>query len=324
MTRLLKSFLKYFSLVLIIVTLNFMLPRVMPGDPMVFIFGEEIYGIAVNNPELFAQFVEKYGLNLPLIEQYRIHLINFFTGDWGYSFSFGRPVFEIIAERLPFTLLLTVPATLLSLLVGIAIGLKTGWRPNRISSRITTSICLLIHSVPSYWLSMVFLLVFSLWFRLTPIGGAPRPDSTLIEAISHLILPFSVLLLFNTAYIAMIVRGLTVEISEEDFIATAISKGLKPWNFSIRHLLRPSLPPLIFLTAIELGFTLSGALLVEIVFNWPGIGYTMLQAVIERDYPLIHATFTIVAIAVITANAIGDLFIGFLDPRVRNNGDIEN
>ncbi len=285
---------------------------------MVFIFGEEIYGAAIRNPDLIQSLIAKYGLEMPMGEQFWIYLNNLFRGDFGYSFSFGRPISDIIGERLPLTLIMTVPSTVLSLIIGTILGMSLGWKPDSLPKRIISTTCVAIHSIPTYWLGMLLLLVLSLWARVTPIGGAPPVGSSILDFIQHLALPVFVLTIFNVSYVAIIMRGLTVEISEEPFVTTALSKGLSWFNFRLRHLLKPSLPPLISLAAIEIGFAFSGALLVEIAFSWPGMGYTMWQAVTERDYPLLQATFTLVALVVIAANALADLLSYLLDPRVKS------
>lgn len=313
-----RKLLRYLVLVFAIIAINFLIPRLMPGDPLLFMFGEEVYGAAIRNPDLIQALTSKYGLDLPIADQFWIYLGNLFRGDLGYSFSYGRPISEIIAERLPLTLIMTVPSTILSLVAGTALGIRLGWEPNSLPKRVLSAACVVIHSVPTYWLAMLLILVFSLWLGLTPIGGAPPAGASLAASIQHLLLPVSVLTLFNSAYVAVIVRGLTIEISGEPYVATALSKGLSQFNFSIRHLLRPSLPPLLSLIAIEMGFAFSGALLVEIAFSWPGMGYTMWQAVTERDYPLLQAAFTMVAIIVVTANALADALSYALDPRVKS------
>ena len=289
----------------------------MPGDPLVFLFGEEVYGAAIRDPELLNSLMAKYGLDQPLFEQFRIYLQNFAIGDFGYSFSYGRPISEVVVERLPLTLIMTVPSAIFSLIIGTAIGLFLGWNPDRFHKRAFSAFALVVHSTPTYWVGMLSILVFSLWLGLTPVGGSPGAGSSFMDYVRHLALPVSVLTAFNSSYVAIIVRGLTVEVSEEPFVTAALSKGLSHMRFSIRHLLRPSLPPLLSLIAIELGFAFSGALLVEIVFSWPGMGYTMWQAVTERDYPLLQAAFTMVALVVVAANALADAISYMIDPRMR-------
>ncbi|MEM4406312.1 MAG: ABC transporter permease [Candidatus Methanomethylicaceae archaeon] len=312
-----RKFVRYFTLVFTIIFLNFAMPRLMPGDPLLFLFGEEVYGAAIRNPELIQSLSAKYGLNKPIFDQFIIYLGNLFRGDLGYSFSYGRPIAEIIAERVPLTLLMTLPPTLLSLVTGAMLGLHLGFNPERAHKKAISSLLMVLYSVPPYWMAIVAILVFSLWFNLTPIGGAPSPGMSIITGVSHMILPFSVIALFNAAYVAIIMRGLTLEIAEEPFIITAKSKGLSYIKFKIRHLFIPSLAPFLSIAAIELGFTFSGALLVEIAFSWPGMGYTMWQAVVERDYPLLQATFTMTALIVVLANALADLASYAIDPRIR-------
>jgi len=313
-----RKVVRYLLLSLTAVVMNFFIPRMMPGDLLIFIFGEDVYGIALNNPDLIESLKVKYGLNLPITDQLFIYLKNLISGDFGYSFSFGRPVADIIRERLPLTLIMTIPSTVLSLTIGTILGTYLGWKPGSPTKRIASALCMIIRSIPIYWFGMLFLLVFSLWAKLTPIGGAPPAGAPLSEFIAHLALPLLVLTMYHVSYVTMIVRGLTVEISEEPFIITGLSKGLSWFKFWSRYLLRPSLPPLISLAAMEMGFAFSGALLVEIVFSWPGMGYTMWQAVIERDYPLLQATFMTVALIVIFANALADILSYALDPRVRS------
>lgn len=314
---LIKKVSRYMFLVFAIISVNFLLPRLMPGDPLVFLFGEEVYGAAIRDPALLNSLTAKYGLDLPVSEQFFVYLRHLARGDLGYSFSYGRPISEIVMERMPLTLIMTVPSTLLSLVIGTALGLFLGWEPDKLVKRALSAGALVVHSVPTYWLGMLSIMIFSLWLGITPVGGAPPGGATLQEYLSHLALPMSVLTLFNSAYVAIIVRGLTIEVSDEPFVIAALSKGLRPARFISRHLLRPSLPPLLSLVAIEIGFAFSGALLVEIVFSWPGMGYTMWQAVTERDYPLLQAAFTMVALIVIGANAIADALSYLIDPRMR-------
>ncbi|MGC8936227.1 MAG: ABC transporter permease [Candidatus Methanomethylicaceae archaeon] len=308
---------RYIILIFTIILLNFVIPRLMPGDPLLFLFGEEVYGAAIRNPELIKSLSEKYGLDKPIINQFAIYLGSLLRGDLGYSFSYGRPISEIIAERLPLTLLLTLPPTLVSLVVGAMLGLYLGFNIEKHGKNIISSLLMIIYSIPPYWAAMVAILVFSLWFNITPIGGAPSAGSSIIEVVRHIILPFGIIALFNTAYVTIIMRGLTLEVAEEPFVVTARAKGLTEAKFKIRHLFIPSLAPFLSLTAIESGFAFSGALLVEIVFSWPGIGYTMWQAVVERDYPLLQVTFTMTALIVVFANALADIASYFIDPRIR-------
>jgi peptide/nickel transport system permease protein len=311
-----RKALRYPLLSFTVVVINFLIPRAMPGDPLIFVFGEEVYAIALSNPDLTNSLRSKYGLDLPIIDQFWIYLRNLISGDLGYSFSYGRPIADIIRERLPLTLIMTVPPMILSLVIGTILGTNLSWKPGSLK-RIITALCMIVRSVPTYWSGMLLLLIFSLWAKWTPIGGAPPAGAPLSEFISHLALPALVLTMYNLSYVTIIVRGLTVEISGEPFITTGLSKGLNWFKFSSRYLIRPSLPPLVSLAAMEVGFAFSGALLVEIVFSWPGMGYTMWQAVTERDYPLLQATFTITALIVIFANALADILSYALDPRAR-------
>ncbi len=299
-----------------IILLNFCIPRLMPGDPITYILGEDIYYVA---PEQIEELKKEYGLDRPLLEQFKLYMARLVRGDFGYSFSFGRPVIYVVLEKLPMTLLITIPSTFMGIVIGAYLGIFTGWRSESVFKRLLTNFILLVYSIPSYWLGMIALLIFSLKLKLLPLGGAPPLDSDLTTFISHLILPIATLTIFTTAYNAVIMRGVTKGISEEYFVMTALSKGLTKIHFLNRHLLKPSLPPLIAISAIEFGFAFSGALIVEIVFSWPGVGLMMLEAIIARDYPLLQALFTISALIVVLANAIADILCILVDPRLRSD-----
>lgn len=311
----LRKLIRYSLVVFAILILNFCIPRLMPGDPITYLLGEDVYYIA---PEQIEELKREYGLDKPWSEQFILYLARLVPGDLGYSFSFGRPIANIVLERIPMTLLITIPSTFFGIVIGAYLGTLAGWRHERASKRVLTNFMLLLYSIPSYWLGMVFLLIFSLHLKLLPVGGAPPLDSDLPTFLGHIVLPIATLTIFTTAYNAVIMRGVTAGISEEGFVLIALSKGLSEIRFLNRHLLKPSLPPLIAISAIEFGFAFSGALLIEIVFSWPGIGLMMWEAVIARDYPLLQALFTISALIVVLANAIADILCILVDPRLRS------
>lgn len=308
-----RKFTRYALVIFAILVLNFCIPRLMPGDPIMHLLGEDVYYIA---PKQIEELKRKYGLDRPLIEQFILYIERLLQGDLGYSFSFGKPVAAIVIERVPMTLLVTIPSTFFGIVIGAYLGTLTGWRSERVYKKVLTNFMLLVYSTPPYWLGMILLLVFSLHLRLLPIGGA-NLGSDLVSFISHLLLPITTLTIFTTVYNTVIIRGIIKGVSEESFVLTAVSKGLGRVRFFNRHLLRPSLPPIIALSAIEFGFAFSGALAIEIVFSWPGIGLMMWEAVLARDYPLLQALFTISALIVVLANAIADLLCVLVDPRLR-------
>lgn len=306
-------FTRYTLTIFLIISINFLIPRMMPGDPIMYLFGEDVYAVS---REIIEELRRSYGLDKPMLEQYVIYLQRILHGDFGYSFSFGRPVIDIILERLPRTLLLTLPPTITGSLIGMYLGTICGWRSERAAKKILSVGILVVYSVPTFWLGMLFLLFFSLKLNLFPSGGAPSGED-IQNFLSHIFLPFITLTLFTASHNSLLMRGIVIGTSRGEFVLTALSKGLPYTVFLNRHLIKPSLPPFIANAAMEFGFAFSGALLVEIVFSWPGLGLTMWEAVIARDYPLLQAIFVFSALTVVLANGIADLLCVIIDPRLR-------
>lgn len=278
----------------------------MPGDPTLLLFGEE----AMMYPEILKELKEEFGFEKPFIEQYLLYLKNFALGNLGFSFSFQREVKDVVLEYLSRTLLLTIPATLFGILFGFIFGALIAWK----GLKVAVYVAALIYSAPSYWVAMLLLYFFSFKLGLFPLGGAVSSFSDL----NRLFLPSLTIFLHVAAVNALMGRAIVANVFNENFVVTAISKGLKDSALLWRHLLMPSAAPLIALAAIEFGFAFSGSMLVEIVFSYPGIGMLTWEAVRFRDYPLIQAIFVFVSLVVIFANAIADLLGKALDPRLRD------
>ena len=306
--------LRYSTTVFVILLLNFLIPRLAPGDPIIYLLGEDVYDVS---PEIIEELRAEYGLDKPLYAQFTLYLLRLLNGDFGYSFSFGKPILEILSVRIPLTLLLTVPSTLIGVVLGVYLGAIAGWRSYRFSRKILGGIAIAVYSIPPYWFAMILLLIFSLRLKLFPIGGAPSLSADLSNLLSHIFLPTLTITVFTAAYNTLIMRGIVLGVSNEPFIITALSKGLRKTSFLNRHLLRPSLPALLAIIAIEFGFTFSGALLVEIAFSWPGMGLMLWEAMIARDYPLIQAIFTVSSFIVVSANLLADILCVIVDPRLR-------
>jgi len=290
----------------------------MPGDPFINILGEEFY---YADPELVEGLKAKYGLNKPLHEQYIAYLINLAHCNWGYSFHYMQPVFDVIALRLKWTLLLLMPSIVLGTIIGMIAGSIAGWRNKSKLDIGVTSTFLLIYSMPHYWLAMLFVLIFAFHLNLFPLGGICSGESEglegLIDILWHMGLPVLVLTLFNASYKHLIMRNSVVQVLEEDFIVTARAKGLKDRAILFKHVLKNALLPLVTIVALDFGFMVSGTLLVEIVFSWNGMGTLIYDAVIARDYPILQGCFLITAVCVLVANFLADIGYAILDPRVR-------
>ncbi|OPY49841.1 MAG: dipeptide transporter permease DppB [Methanosaeta sp. PtaU1.Bin112] len=310
--------LRYAISLFIIVTLVFLIPRMMPGDPFISLLGEEVY---YRSPELVEGLKAQYGLDRPIAEQYLSYLNNLAKGNLGYSFHYSQPVWEVIAYKMKWTFVLLIPSVILGAIFGIVMGAAAGWW--RGSGRDTgiTSLFLFIYSLPHYWLAMLSVLIFAFCLELFPLsgitGGGLAGLAKLRDVLWHMALPVSVLTLFGAAYNFFIMRSSVVQISGEGFVLTARAKGLRERDVLFKHVLRNAMLPLVTVIALDFGFMVSGALLVEIVFSWGGMGTLIYDAVFARDYPLLHGSFLVIAACVLAANFLADLLYAVLDPRIR-------
>ncbi|HEO71857.1 MAG TPA: ABC transporter permease [Candidatus Hydrogenedentes bacterium] len=309
---------RYLAALLVIATLNFLLPRMMPGDPLMNIIGEEAYYAAGGAlDELRADL----GLDQPLLAQYGQYLGGLVTGDWGYSYLYLRPVRDAVALRLGWTLALVLPSVVLAALLASLLGGLAAWRRSSRTDIGLTATNLLLYSMPHYWLAMLALFIFSFRLGWFPLGRATSAGASnlpyLLDVGWHMFLPLLVITAFKAAYDFLIVRGSVVSILGEDYVLMAQAKGLSGMAVLFKHALRSALAPLVTVTAIQFGMVLSGALLVEVVFSWPGMGTLIYDAIGARDYPLLQSAFFMIAICVLVANFIADMLYPLLDPRTR-------
>ncbi|RLG86235.1 MAG: ABC transporter permease [Thermoprotei archaeon] len=290
----------------------------MPGDPLLHLLGEELY---YSVPDLVEELKAKYGLNKPLYEQYLIYLVNLLHFNWGCSFHYMQPVFDIIVLRLKWTLFLLVPSVLLGSAIGMFLGLIARWKSGSkldIESALTL---LFVYSMPHYWLAMLSLLIFAFHLKLFPLGGVYHSGlegfSKLADILWHMCLPLAVLSFFNTSYKYLIVRNSVIHVLEEEFILTAMAKGLDDQTILFKHVLRIASLPLLTIVTLDFGFMVSGTLLVEVVFSWPGMGALIYDAITAKDYPVLQGCFLLVTLCVLVANFLADICYTILDPRVR-------
>jgi len=309
---------RYLAALIVIVTLNFLLPRMMPGDPLMNVVGEEAYYAAGGALD---ELKTDLGLDQPLLVQYGRYLGGLLTGDWGYSYLYLQPVRDAIALHLRWTLVLVLPAVVLAALLATLLGGIAAWRRSSRTDVGLSALSLIVYSMPHYWLAMLALFIFSFRLGWFPLGRATSGGATnlpyLIDVGWHMLLPLAVITAFKATYDFLIVRGSVVSILGEDYVLMAQAKGLSGMAVLFRHVLRNALAPLVTVTAIQFGMVLSGALLVEVVFSWPGMGTLIYDAIAARDYPLLQSAFLIIAICVLAANFIADVLYPLLDPRTR-------
>ncbi len=303
---------------LLIVVLNFFLIHAAPGDPAAVMAGEA--GAA---DEIFiAQLRERFGLDQPLYVQLWNYVGNILQFDLGYSYRQSAPVLDLILERLPATLLLTLTAFGISLLFGVAMGVAASARVGKLGDSVITGIALLFYATPLYWAALMAVLVFSVWLGWLPgfgyetVGGGFSGLGRAIDILKHLILPATTLGLFFMAVYTRMTRASMLEVAQMDFVKTARAKGLPGRVIRRRHILRNALLPVVTLAGLQAGQLVGGAVLTETVFAWPGIGRLMFESLEARDYNTLLGVFLVSAAMVILFNIVTDLVYRLIDPRI--------
>lgn len=299
-----------------LLVLTFLLIHLAPGDPVLALAGEH------GDRAYYALIREKFGLDRPLPEQLVTYVANVLRGDLGVSFVHGRPVAEVVAGRLPATLLLMSTSLALSSVAGVALGALAALRANRLADLLLRTLALLGYATPSFWLAQLAVLTVAVGTGLFPVQGMTdaRQASTgvrhVLDVLHHLALPALVLAANEVALTTRLVRTGVLEALATDYVRTARAKGL-PDTRVLGHALRNVLLPVVTVIGGRIGMLCSGAVLVEAVFAWPGLGQLLLSSLFTRDYPVLLGLFLMVSLAVILANLVTDLVYGWLDPRVR-------
>jgi peptide/nickel transport system permease protein len=311
--------LQYLIVIFLMLTLNFLLPRLMPGNPLVFLAGEDVGFMSSAEKEAI---LDKYGLNDSILEQYGAYIKNIFTGDFGYSYQQKRPISELLMERLPWTMLLTGLGLVLSTVIGVMFGAISAWRRGTRADANLLTVFMFLSAMPSFWVGMILVSIFSAQLGWLPVFGAESAWSNytgmdrLIDIGKHLILPLATLILISVTSTFMIMRYSMLNVLGEDYIMMAKAKGVKEKVIKYKHAMRNALLPVATVFMLSLGFTLGGATVIETVFAYPGVGRLMFESVLSRDYPLIQATFLIITFSVVIANFLADLIYPLLDPKV--------
>ena len=291
--------------IFIVITLVFFLIHLVPGDPVQQMLGE---GARAGDVE---QMRRALGLDLPLSAQYRNYLAGLFRGDLGASIRFSSPVSGIILARYPATMELTVAALLVALLFSIPAGVVSAVNRGKWRDRLLGFVSLLGLSVPNFALGPVLILIFALQFNWLPVSGR--------GALAHLILPALTLGTAMAAILTRMVRTSVLEQLGQDYVRTARAKGLPERAVLYKHTLRNGLIPVITLVGLQFGALLTGAMVTETIFSWPGIGRLTLEAIQARDYPLVQGCFLAISITYIAVNLLTDMVYTLVDPRIRQS-----
>ena len=307
------------AILITIVVLNFLLVHAAPGDPAMVMAGEA--GAA--DEQFVAQLRAQFGLDRPLTEQLATYVGKVVQGDLGYSYRQQRPVWDILWERLPATLLLTLTAFLLSLALGVLLGAFAAVQVGRWSDSAITVLALLAYATPIYWTGLMLSLLFAVelgWlpaFGYETIGAGYTGIDHALDVARHMVLPVVTLALFYMAAYARLTRASMLEVRGQDFVKTARAKGLGPLRIETRHVLRNAILPVITVAGIQAGQLVGGSILIETVFAWPGIGRLAFEAVLQRDYQVLLGIFLVTSVMVILFNILTDLLYGLIDPRIQ-------
>ena len=272
--------------------------------------------------EVMEQIREDYGLDQPFLTQLGSYITKVASFDLGYSFFYNRPVTDLILERLPATLLLVISAQLLALVVGVVLGVISARNPNGMTSHFVTGLALFGYSAPVFWTGILLLIAFSLNFPIFPSSG--MRDVTIeggffaevFDILRHLVLPVIALCSVYLALYSRLCRSSMLEVLGSDYVRTAKAKGLSDNQVVYKHALKNALSPVITLAGLQFSAVISGAVLVEAVFSWPGLGTLAFQSIIARDTPTILGILFFSAIVVVVGNLVTDLVLRLVDPRV--------
>jgi peptide/nickel transport system permease protein len=306
-----------FGVVLGVVTLMFALLRLAPGDPALLLVGP-----AATAEQVAAQR-HALGLDRPLPAQYAAWLGRFAQGDWGTSIATGRPVRTMLARAWPATVRLVGISLVLSYLIGIGIGVvqatRGGWLDTALSVATVT-----LFALPGYWLGLMMVMLFTYWLRWLPAFGAAGfdadflpPAARLADRLRHLTLPLVTLTLVGIGGTARFVRGAMLDVAGAPFVTVARAKGLSERRVTLHHVLRNALIPVLTLLGLSLPTLFSGAVFIEAIFAWPGVGRVLVEAVQARDYPVVMAATAVSAVLVVLGNLLSELLVHVADPRVR-------
>jgi peptide/nickel transport system permease protein len=302
-----------------VVTLCFLMFRLMPGDPTL------NYIEPTMTEEARQSMLQSFGLDRPLHEQYVIYLINLLKGQLGDSFLQGRPVAGIVIDALPNTVVLTLTALVLAYAFGVVAGAWLAWKRGTVAEGIAIPLVLTTRAAPEFWLGMLMLAVFAFGLGWFPSGGAASAGAEFgseaarylsADFLHHLVLPAATLAVYLQGLPLLLMRSTMLEVMGDEFVTMARMKGLSEWTIVIRHAARNALLPVATAFALGVGGSVGGNVVIETVFSWPGLGRTLVTAVQGADYPLAQGAFLLIAAVLVGMNLVADLVYSWLDPRV--------
>jgi peptide/nickel transport system permease protein len=278
----------------------------LSGDPAVLMLPPEA---TADDVEAFREF---HGFNDPFLVQYGRFMKNALQGDLGRSLRFNQPALDMVLERIPATLQLSFYSMLLATIIAIPLGTFAALRRNSMVDYSASVVAVIGQSMPNYWLGFLLVILFAVELRLLPTSGGP--------GIKYAILPAVTIAIQVTALITRMTRSSILEVLGEDYVRTARAKGLQEYWVIIKHVLRNAVIPIITVIALQFGYILGGAVVIETIFAWPGLGLLTVQAIYMRDYPVVQASVLFLSISFVVINLLVDITHHFLDPRIRESG----
>ncbi|HEY1624114.1 MAG TPA: ABC transporter permease [Streptosporangiaceae bacterium] len=307
-----------------LLVVGYLIFSVMPSNPL-----EALTRGHQTSAAQIAFLRKQLGLNQPAWERFGHFVWNTLHGNLGYSWQFQEPVSTLILQRLWPTILLMGSSTLISIWLGMWLGIRSGWRPGSILDRVSSGVSLTFWSVPTFWLGLILLVLFGVGFgpipALFPVGGMTTPGSAggfalshIVDVIRHLVLPCLTLVLVIFAQYVTIMRSSIIDELGSPYLLTARAKGLRDSDIRRRHAVPNAMLPTVTIIFLQLGGLVSGAITVETVYSWPGLGFLTYQALEIPDLPLLEGTFIVFSASVIVMNLLADIVYRYLDPRVRN------
>ncbi len=313
-----RRILQSIPLLLGVIVLTFILMHLAPGDVTIVIVGD-----ASVPPEYLAKLRAELGLDRPILEQLGIYLGRVVSGDLGYSYISRQPVIELIFDRLALTLPLVVVPLVFSSIVGVLLGVIASRKQYSVGDIFASFISLVGFSIPVFWLGQILLIVFGIQLGLFPVSGYVTLRTNLqgidlyLDILHHLVLPSVALGMVLLALVTRLARASMIESLGQDYILWARSKGVSEMTITLKHALRNALLPVVTVVGYSFGFILTGAVLVETVFAWPGLGRLLVESIFLKDFPVLTGLLIFVSITAILANLLTDIVCAFLDPRIR-------
>lgn len=304
--------------IIVVFAINFIIIHLAPGDPIKTLMGKE-----TDDPALRAALEEKYGLNDPLHIQFVNYLKTAASGDLGTSIIYNRPVTQMIAEKLPATILLVLTSAVLSVVIGTLMGIVAARKEGTFIDVIFSGFSYILNSMPSFWLGLMFIILFSSVLKMLPTYGMTDARASykgfayIIDVIKHMILPVGTLVLIQIPLYYRIAKSSVLQVTNEDFILTFRATGMSEKKIFNKYIFRNAILPTVTVFGISLAYLVTGVALIETVFAWPGTGRLVLTAINQRDYPTLMGIYLVMSISIAVVMILVDIVYAILDPRIR-------